>query len=361
MPAVPVKLLATGMLDVDYRIMVATRDACIYTLRNIDSVSATNMQVSGMRITLESQVVGMVSVSRQVIVGCMDQDIHCFHIKGKKLWSMHMPALILTMEPVMISAASVVRAFVVGLANGEVRIYNDKKLIMQDESGNPNDRAVGMIFGRYSREDRCLLTSYASGGLTVRIIPRKTDFAITGGGGPPPEQDVKLAVPKKTKLYVEQTQREREHAVEMHRLFQRQLCKLRLDTARAYVRMITGGRGPSTYIAGTSVRITVAVAGLGPAFTLKISLVNSGSRAITGLGITYVFNKSLYSMPEPFTAVPLLLPSLTYKVEVPLICVDPEGGAMPVEVVMLRPDTVVPVLTAHVELPFCAAEGADGP
>ena len=55
-------------------------------------------------------------------------------------------------------------------------------------------------------------------------------------------QDVPLSIPKKTKLYVEHTQREREQATEMHRIFQRDLCKLRLSTARAYVRMITNGQ-----------------------------------------------------------------------------------------------------------------------
>jgi hypothetical protein len=41
-----------------------------------------------------------------------------------------------------------------------------------------------------------------------------------GPPGPPPEQDIPLNVPKKTKLYVEQTQRKRDQATEMHRLFQ---------------------------------------------------------------------------------------------------------------------------------------------
>ena len=59
--------------------MVATRDACVYMLRSMDSVSLQDLQVSGMKILLESQVVGMVSVSRQVIIGCMNNDIHCCH------------------------------------------------------------------------------------------------------------------------------------------------------------------------------------------------------------------------------------------------------------------------------------------
>ena len=48
-------------------------------------------------------------------------------------------------------------------------------------------------------------------------------------------------MPKKTKLYVEQTQRERDMAPEIHRRFQRDLCKLRLTTARAYVKTLTDG------------------------------------------------------------------------------------------------------------------------
>jgi hypothetical protein len=51
-----------------------------------------------------------------------------------------------------------------------------------------------------------------------------------------------LPVPKKTKLYIEQTQREREQAVDMHRVFQRDLCKLRLLTARAYAKVLTDGQ-----------------------------------------------------------------------------------------------------------------------
>ncbi len=50
-------------------------------------------------------------------------------------------------------------------------------------------------------------------------------------------QDVPLAVPKKTRLYVEQTQREREQAGPMHRAFQRDLLKMRLEAARAYVKV----------------------------------------------------------------------------------------------------------------------------
>ena len=59
------------------------------------------------------------------------------------------------------------------------------------------------------------------------MLPRNVDLEKSKmHAGPPPEQDIPLTVPKKTKLYIEQTQRERDQAVDMHRLFQRDLCKL---------------------------------------------------------------------------------------------------------------------------------------
>lgn len=80
--------------------------------------------------------------------------------------------------------------------------------------------------------------------LSAQIMPRTANLeaAAASSSGPPPEQDVPLDVPKKTRLYVEQTQREREQAVDMHRVFQRDLLKMRLATARAYVKVLTDGQ-----------------------------------------------------------------------------------------------------------------------
>lgn len=58
-------------------------------------------------------------------------------------------------------------------------------------------------------------------------MPRTANLEVAaaaagGSSGPLPEQDMPLDVPKKTRLYVEQTQREREHAADMHKV--RVLC-----------------------------------------------------------------------------------------------------------------------------------------
>ena len=112
--------------------------------------------------------------------------------------------------------------------------------------------------------------------------------------GPPPEQDIPLNVPKKTKLYVEQTQRERDSAVDMHRIFQRDLCKLRLSTARAYVKVLTDGQGPVSFASTASMRLNAEVQGLGPSYKIIVTLHNTGNKTISGCRLLAKFNASLY-------------------------------------------------------------------
>lgn len=96
-----------------------------------------------------------------------------------------------------------------------------------------------MRFGSFGREDNVLVTTFKSGGFDFRILPRNVSPLLPpvlssrcdahslfihasrqanlvgrgSTGGPPKEQDEPLQIPKKTKLYLEQTQREREFSV----------------------------------------------------------------------------------------------------------------------------------------------------
>ena len=58
------------------------------------------------------------------------------------------------------------------------------------------------------------------------------------------QQTAKLNVPKKTKLFVDQTLRERENSVLMHRVFQHDLYLLRLNTARAFIGALNTSSNP---------------------------------------------------------------------------------------------------------------------
>lgn len=337
----PVFVASTGLLDVDYRIVAACRDGHIYTVKN--------NEVSGLVIELESQPCGLVRTAKNILVGCMNNVVHNFHVKGKKNYSLYMPASIQCMETLDIVRARTVKCLIVSLSNGELRVYNEKHLV---SVYHVSDTVHGLRFGRLGREDNALVVTTKGGSLQVKIMPRQANLEGSGANaGPPPEQDIPLAVPKKTKLYVEQTQREREQAVDMHRIFQRDLCKLRLSTARAYVKVLQDGQGPVSYGAGTSVRLNATVQGLGPLFKIRVALQNTGSRPIYDVPLM-LSAAPMYSLSRSQVHVPVLLPGLTHVNEVKVMCNDQNAGAGTVRVFVCNKNSALPIISAIVKMPL---------
>ena len=137
----------------------------------------------------------------------------------------------------------------------------------------------------------------------------------------------------------------------MHRAFQRDLCKLRLSTARAYVKMITDGQGPMSYSSGSALRLTAQVQGLGPKFKIKLNLQNTGSKAVSDLAVAVNFNALLYRVKSAIFAVPLLVPGLVHRIDAELECIDENGTADVVRVYVCPMASVVPILSAIVNMP----------
>ena len=65
---------------------------------------------------------------KQIYVATMDSQLHCYSLKGQKLFSIRMPAHITNLELLEVRRARVFSAVIVALANGEVRIYNERVL-----------------------------------------------------------------------------------------------------------------------------------------------------------------------------------------------------------------------------------------
>merc|ERR1719335_1057399 len=340
--AVPSFISVLGLYDVEYRITVACRDGNIYTIKNGQVLSTV--------IELETQPVGLVRYDKNIYVGCMDNVIHCFHFKGKKNHSIYLSCPISCMSLLQITKARVAKALVVATNNGEVRLYSGKHLICVTKT---NDIVTGMKLGTFGREEGSMVLSFKSGALMVKILQRNANLEVSSTTpGPPPEQDVPLDVPKKTKLYVEQTSREREQAIDMHRTFQRDLCKLRLSTARAYVNLLGAGHGPMSSAGGAQVRLNAQVVGMGPQFKVIVRVQNAGVHAMYNIPLTCAANPNLYRTPKPCSYIPILVPQQHYILEVPIICTDENGGTDCVRIFLCNPEANVPIISAVVNMPI---------
>lgn len=156
-----------------------------------------------------------------------------------------MPANILAFGGLELKSKGV-QGFIVSLSNNEVHIYKDKYIVSKFIT---QDAVIGIKFGKFGREDANLIMTTKSkifyiqfydqisngliklfvfffkldGGLIIKILKRTAQLAEKSShGGPPEAQSKKLDIPKKTKLYVDQTTRERDNAI----------CKLIIESFR---------------------------------------------------------------------------------------------------------------------------------
>ncbi|KAK1154916.1 hypothetical protein AOXY_G27943 [Acipenser oxyrinchus oxyrinchus] len=342
LPSAPAFMDVTGQFDVEFRVTVACRNGNIYILRRDSKKPKYCIEPS-------SQPVGLVRVNKNIVVGCTQESLHGYTQKGKKLWTAFLPAPITTMG-VMDHKTRGYQAVLVGLANSKVHMYREKNLVNIVKTP---DVVTSICFGRYGREDGTLIMTTKGGGLVIKILKRTVVFDEKDSTpGPPMAQSIKLNVPKKTKLYVDQTLRERENAVGMHRAFQMDLYRLRLNAARAYVKVLESSLSPMSSSVSEPLRMNAVVQGLGPSFKLTLNIQNtSACRPAINLCISFLYDQSLYSMKTAFFKIPLLVPGLNYPIDTFVECLSDKGISDIIKVFVLREGKTAPLLTAHINMP----------
>uniref|UniRef100_A0A1A7XV17 BBSome complex member BBS1 n=1 Tax=Iconisemion striatum TaxID=60296 RepID=A0A1A7XV17_9TELE len=343
LPAAPTLMDVTGQFDVEFRITVACRNGNIYILRRESNKPKYCIELS-------SHPVGLVRIGKNVVVGCTDESLQGFTQKGKKLWKSTLPAPITTMAAMDLPTRGF-QGVLVGLANCEVHLYRDKNLLSTIKTP---DTVTSISFGRYGREDGTLIMTTKGGGLMVKILKRMAVFDDRDSApGPPLAQSVRLNVPKKTKLYVDQTLRERENGLAMHRAFQMDLSRMRLAAARAYVKALESSLTPVSSSLSEPLKMNAVVQGLGPSFKLTLNVQNTAAcRPVMNLTISFLYDENLYRMRNPFMRIPLLVPGLIYPVETFVECTSDKGISDIIKVFVLHEGKSSPLLTAHINMPI---------
>uniref|UniRef100_A0A1A8IQ14 BBSome complex member BBS1 n=1 Tax=Nothobranchius kuhntae TaxID=321403 RepID=A0A1A8IQ14_NOTKU len=343
LPAAPTLMDVTGQFDVEFRITVACRNGNIYILRRESNKPKYCIELS-------SHPVGLVRIGKNVVVGCTDESLQGFTQKGKKLWKINLPAPITTMAAMDLPSRGF-QGVLVGLANCEVHLYRDKNLLSTIKTP---DTVTSICFGRYGREDGTLIMTTKGGGLMVKILKRMAVFDDRESApGPPLAQSVRLNVPKKTKLYVDQTLRERENSLAMHRAFQMDLSRMRLAAARAYVKALESSLTPVSSSLSEPLKMNAVVQGLGPSFKLTLNVQNTAAcRPVMNLTISFLYDENLYRMRNPFMRIPLLVPGLIYPVETFVECTSDKGISDIIKVFVLHEGKSSPLLTAHINMPI---------
>lgn len=168
-----------------------------------------------------------------------------------------------------------VKAVIVALESGDVHIYRDRFLVDVIRLEVP---AACILFGRFGREENALLLISRNGGLSVRMLRRTAQLGGPSGGaddvsasaldlnsldGGGSDTLKPFVLPKVSSLALENQARERSDPAAVHRAFQADLYRLRLRTARDFVRSLEQSASPISVTAAEPVRLQVMLQGIG--------------------------------------------------------------------------------------------------
>jgi Bardet-Biedl syndrome 1 protein len=361
LPAVPTAIVATGTLAGEHRIYVAARDGTVYAVRGGALLPA--------RLAPRALPVALVRTATELVVACADATLVGFAPKGAAaapLWSRALPAPATTLVRMLVRRDRGADCVLVALEGGALHVYAAGGALVA-AFGAP-ETVVGAAFGQYGREANALALVSRSGALSVLMLRRSADLAAPpprAPGAAPPEQDVPLAIPKKTRLALEQGARERDAAVDVHRAFQRGLLKLRLTTAKEYLRVLVAAGGPAAAAAlgedgaaapraaaapGAaaaaaappplpSLRVACDVLGLGPAFSLRVTVTNAGAALVADAAVVVECAADApgsFVFPQSVRALPPLLPGAAALVDVAVEAATPAGAAGDVVVLVVH-------------------------
>ncbi|CAG2105820.1 unnamed protein product, partial [Medioppia subpectinata] len=345
-PSVPVFIEANGLFDVEYRLMVSCRDAHIYTIKR-------GYKTGRLCLQLNSQPVGILRVNNNIVIATMNQMLSTFTTKGNCMWSVEQPAIITAIEAIDVERQSL-KLIAVALDCKQIHLYQDRHKV---DILDTDDIVVAMKYGRFGREDSTLVMVSRNGALTIKILKRTAKFAIREFVEAPQHTlTSKLNIPKKTKLFVDQTMREREQSISIHRTFQHDLYRLKLIAARSYVKAIASSLNPLSSTAIDPLKLSAQVHGLGPIFRLVLELQNtSPDTPSMDLLMTFQCDVRIYTIDRSAIRVPFLAPGFIYSFATRVVCVSKLNISDIIKVLVVKEDGIIPVITAVINMPASEA------
>lgn len=158
-PSVPHLIATSGCYDIEYQIYVATRDNIIFTIRN--------GELTSLQVEIPVKIFGLVKTPKSLIVGCADASVHSYNQVGQKNFAFGLPSELTCLEAIEIKTYPLFAGYMLGLKNGEFRIYSERVLCFVYKFAEP---IHCVKFGNYSNFGKSFIFITESGGLIAKKL-----------------------------------------------------------------------------------------------------------------------------------------------------------------------------------------------
>ncbi|XP_063701971.1 LOW QUALITY PROTEIN: Bardet-Biedl syndrome 1 protein, partial [Culicoides brevitarsis] len=355
----PVLVSASGLFDVDYNMVISTREGPICILRK---GWLEGQQI--IRLDHPATGLALLPIEQTIIVVCMDKSLMCYSKRGKKIWFVGLTERAICMTHIILPHLGITLV-AVALQGGRVQIYLQKKLV---DEFDVEETVSSMIFGRLGQEEHVLVLVTITGILQIKILKRtaqfSTDSAYDEAVANQSAAVNNLQIPKKSKIFLEQTIRERDNAPVIHQAFQSELWRLRLHAARETLDIITSAEGSfSGDVGQVALKLAAEVLGTGPLYKLFLQIDNlSTEREAFELFLILHADHRHFELNRSFTYLPMIIPGCPVKMDFDVsIVMDPRDGLPPsdltpenavIKVVIGKTGQAKPVIASTVVIPL---------
>ena len=342
LPEVPFLIQCQGGYNSEHTILVGDRGCTVYVIKK-DII--TN------KCIVPQPLVSLIITPKNFYVGTISNNYISYNFTGDKIFSIIQPAVITCME-FYYRKIEDLPIVIIALKNQEVRFYNNKILLIVMKV---HDNIFGMKFGRYATVDDCLVLFTYSGSLIVKTFGKENKFSKLKYEEEN-KSEGKIIIPKKSSLFLDLAEREKENSFNMQNTFQNDLLRIRYKAMDSYVKMLKIGNAPQNYSSSSTMKIAASLEGLGPNFKLNLILDNSGNEPILNAVLTLDFNRKVYYFDKENIQLGIIMPRIPIKYSLPFKNISESGSSGMIKIIILDKEKSSPLIQTTIKVPVSELE-----
>ncbi|GMT31134.1 hypothetical protein PFISCL1PPCAC_22430, partial [Pristionchus fissidentatus] len=253
---------------------------------------------------MSRRIVAMKTFAKILAVATDDNRITYYDFKGRRLKEFRTTQRIIGLETFFYEPRQYSNLMVA--FQREICMYNENSLV---DTLKIDADIKWIKFGAFGREEAALIVGTKPGGLIVKLFRRMAVLSDMAEIAPPKlAHHYKLKIPRRTKLYIDQAQRERDNPVHMHQMYQRDLFLLRWLVSQQFSVMTTKALSTVSTSSSEAVDISVDVHGFGPTFRLTVRLSSGTRTPLTDMWLSFVYKNDAFKLSDTLIPVALLTP-----------------------------------------------------
>ena len=345
LPEVPYMISSVGGFGENHTIFVADRGNGVHLVTRSGTVNKS--------ISVSQVIISMLISNSQIYIGTTSQNYECYSQDGSKQFSLKQPSAIITMEIYHRMREGNLSVCVIAVRNLTVRLYKDKALISIYEVG---DNVYGMKVGPFGSREDCLVLLTCWGQLLIKQFNPEVSFASEKANEEMHKVKGSITIPKKTPMYLEMIEREKETCANMQTSFQNDLLRLRHKAMDSYVKMLKIGNAPQNYSSSSTMKLSALLQGLGPDFKLNLIIDNVGSEPLYNTELTLDYNRNVYSFSKENIQLGLIMPHVPVKYSLSFRNISEMGSAGMIKVVIIDKLKSAPLIQSTIKVPVSELE-----